>query len=128
MTTAGRPRGLRLVRLLPNTPGSLPERHPTSRREKVMDKTMQGKRVELIPQQGGFQLLKAGEYGKWTDGTWHGCTPGDNGCNLSAHKITEHEDGTITVSPSIRVSITNSKGADQELWHGWLERGIWRSC
>jgi hypothetical protein len=83
---------------------------------------VQGKRVELIPQPGGFQLLKAGEYGKWTDGTWYGCTPNDQGCNLGAHEITEHEDGTITVSPSIEVT-----GHDG-YWHGWLKHGVWEQC
>jgi hypothetical protein len=84
---------------------------------------MIGKRVELVPQEGGFQLLESGEYGKWTDGSWYGCTPNGHGCNLTAHSVTEHDDGTITVSPSILVS----KNAD-ELWHGFLEHGVWRSC
>jgi hypothetical protein len=36
--------------------------------------------------------------------------------------VTEHEDGTITVSPSIL-----QYGVDgSEFWHGYLERGIWR--
>jgi hypothetical protein len=87
-----------------------------------------GKRVELIPQPGGYQLLKPGEYGKWTDGSWHCCTPNGHGGNLTRHNVVEHEDGTITVSPSIKVSFNNSKGQDQELWHGYLERGVWRSC
>ena len=89
---------------------------------------MIGKRVELIPQEGGFQHLQPGEYGKWTDGTWYCETPNGHGGNLGSHSVTEHEDGTITVSPSIRVSGRNSKGADQELWHGFLERGVWREC
>lgn len=40
---------------------------------------------------------------------------------LVTHSIVEHEDGTITVSPSILVT-----GGEE--WHGYLERGIWRSC
>lgn len=39
---------------------------------------------------------------------------------LTTHTITEHDDGTITVSPSI---YDTSPGG----WHGWLERGVWRS-
>lgn len=53
------------------------------------------------------------------DSSGHGVTG-----NLAAHQITEHEDGTITVSPSIRVS-----GRDGERHferHGYLERGVWR--
>lgn len=38
--------------------------------------------------------------------------------------ITVHEDGTVTVSPSIRVSGGRDGG---ELWHGYLERGVWRT-
>lgn len=80
-----------------------------------------GKRVELIPQPGGFQMLAPGEYGKWKDGTWYGCTPSGEGCNLAAHSITEHEDGTITVSPSIGIGDRSNWD-----WHGYLEHGIWR--
>jgi hypothetical protein len=83
---------------------------------------MQGKCVELIQQEGGFQSLQPGEYGKWTDGTWYGCAPNGEGCWLRAHKIIEHEDCTITASPSILIS--NNEGP---LWHGYLERGVWRA-
>lgn len=41
---------------------------------------------------------------------------------LGKHEVTEHEDGTITVSPSI-LSTTATHGHD---WHGYLERGVWR--
>lgn len=90
---------------------------------------MNGRRVELIPQPGGFQSLKPGEYGRWTDGSWYGCTPNDHGCNLGAHQVIEHEDGTITVSPSIEVYLDAAYGrARKSLWHGFLERGVWREC
>lgn len=38
---------------------------------------------------------------------------------LRTHTVTEHEDGTITVSPSIFDA--------PDGWHGFLERGVWRS-
>ncbi len=38
------------------------------------------------------------------------------------HTITEHDDGTVTVSPSI-LATTAAHGYD---WHGFLERGVWR--
>lgn len=79
----------------------------------------QGKRVELIAQPGGFQLLKPGEYGKWITGKWFGCSPNGHGCNLSSHDVVEHEDGTITVSPSILIN------SQREEWHGFLRRGVW---
>lgn len=40
----------------------------------------------------------------------------------SKHEVTEHEDGTVTVSPSI-LSTQADHGHD---WHGFLERGVWR--
>lgn len=54
---------------------------------------------------------------------WHCVTPNGHGGNLAAHDVVEHEDGTITVSPSILVSDHTG-----ELWHGYLERGVWREC
>lgn len=83
---------------------------------------MQGKRVEPID---GDLFLKAGEYGiNPKDGKWYARPPDpDVGMgNLSGHDVTEHEDGTITVSPSILISMPDGR----ELWHGYLERGIWR--
>jgi len=56
------------------------------------------------------------------DGTahWYAKTPNGHLGNLGAHEVEEHEDGTITVSPSILVSDPSG-----ELYHGWLRRGIW---
>lgn len=92
---------------------------------------MQGKRVDADPNDGNqfpFPRLKAGEYGKDVDGIWHCSAPretpdgfGFTG-NLSKHTVVEHEDGTITVTPSIL--ITRHDGT----WHGYLERGFWREC
>ena len=39
-------------------------------------------------------------------------------------QMTEHEDGTITVSPSINLHPTPGM---HDGWHGFLERGVWRS-
>lgn len=81
--------------------------------------TMQGKRV---PDGTEPHLLKIGEYCHWKDRWWARCPSGDLG-NLSGHTVHVHEDGSITVSPSILISSrTNGE------WHGWLERGVWRSC
>lgn len=43
---------------------------------------------------------------------------------LGRHTITEHDDGTITVSPSILID--SSWAGEPIQWHGWLERGVWR--
>lgn len=80
---------------------------------------MIGKRV--YPHETG-QLVKyldqQGSYGHDASGEWwaHAPAPGCPIAALSDHQITEHEDGTISVSPSI-------------LWegkyHGYLQRGVW---
>ena len=83
-----------------------------------MSEPTQGRRVH------DTDWFRPGEYGRHPqDGSWHACTPNGHLGNLSAHEVVEHEDGTITVSPSILVS--DDRG---ELWHGYLERGAWRSC
>jgi hypothetical protein len=83
-----------------------------------MSETLQGKRVEWAS-----QIMNPGEFAKLPDGTWYAETPNGHTANLAAHQITEHEDGTITVSPSILVRDSTS-----ERWHGFLERGVWREC
>jgi hypothetical protein len=84
---------------------------------------VQGRRVEtwaeLFDTPGGY-LRGEGEDGSRT---WHCKTPNGHLGNLSAHEVEEHADGTITVSPSILVS--DHRG---ELWHGFLERGVWREA
>ncbi len=96
---------------------------------------MTGTRRDLVRQpDGNYDCLKPGEYGK-ANGIWYCCAPapvdkdgfGFHGClgdgqGVHGHKVTEHEDGTITVSPSIL--ITRHDGQ----WHGYLERGVWREC
>lgn len=48
---------------------------------------------------------------------WYVCDPTGAVGRLTEHTVTEHEDGTISVTPSIL-----APGG----WHGYLERGIWR--
>ncbi len=78
-------------------------------------------------ERNGIPLMEPGDYRRTQhpDGSWHWycCTPNNYHGSLDAHDIAEHEDGTITVSPSILLSDHTG-----ELWHGWLERGVWRSC
>jgi hypothetical protein len=45
--------------------------------------------------------------------------------NLSQHDVEEHEDGTITVSPSILVT---TPGYSEKRRHGFLTRGVWHPC
>lgn len=67
--------------------------------------------------------LQPGQYGRWEpdDFNWYACTPNDMLANLSAHEVTEHADGTITVSPSILVT-----GGGRR-YHGYLRAGVWET-
>lgn len=74
----------------------------------------------------GRNPFRPGAYGRvLVDGEWEwrGTTPNGHFGNLSAHEVTEHEDGTITVDPSIAVS-----DGERELWHGYLRAGVWSAC
>lgn len=76
----------------------------------------------------GPHELEQGEYVNWNDEWYAHCpAPDEPLANLSAHEVTEHEDGTITVAPSILVN-TSRNGRPVQLFHGYLERGIWRIC
>lgn len=83
----------------------------------------------------GPHELKPGEYVKFTqDGKDHGwyaipadTDPDDWMCaNLNSHQVIEHEDGTITVSPSILIGGHNRQTGERKEWHGYLEKGVWR--
>ena len=83
---------------------------------------MKGARIDA-DEKGGMRL-KDGDYGIDSCGMWYGKPPGFKAgyANLSKHKVIEHEDGTITVSPSIAVRNHIAR------WHGYLKRGVWREC
>ncbi len=80
--------------------------------------------------------LARGDYGRvFRQGTgwvWMVCTPSGHVGDLSHHEVVEHEDGTITASPSLQVSgrqTVRPRGEEPNpTWHGFLERGVWRSC
>ncbi len=59
----------------------------------------------------------------WCD--WQVTTPDGHGGRLSPqiHQVVEHENGTITVTPSIDMS-QRVPGA----FHGYLTRGVWRTA
>lgn len=84
---------------------------------------MLGKRHDLTEND---DWLEPSEYGRhWRDGNWYCRAPKEGTFfgNLSKHDVIEHEDGTITVSPSILIT-----KHDGQQWHGFLERGIWREA
>ena len=98
-----------------------------------MSKITQGRRI--YPETDGYldpeKINQPACYGKATApksgsaaGWWQVTAPDGSIGSISPkiHTVTEHEDGTITLSPSLDFS-QRKPGA----WHGWLERGIFRS-
>jgi len=88
---------------------------------------MHGRRIDATPETFDDLVLHTAEPGDYwmVDGNWWAICPcpGRLIANLAKHQVAEHEDGTITVSPSILVNGGVNRGAQ---WHGFLERGVWR--
>jgi hypothetical protein len=91
---------------------------------------MQGRRRDINETE--WDTAQNWDYGKMTtdNGSWWYCVTPDRNDNddpmlgnLSRHTVTEHEDGTISVSPSI---LMGGQGTTTAPWHGFLERGVWR--
>lgn len=86
---------------------------------------IKGRRV--YPDSNGRIMWSPGDYGLEI-GVWYGRIPSEFGdFNLGSfqqHQVVEHEDGTITVSPSILH--TQYIGETKKHWHGWLQKGIWK--
>lgn len=80
-----------------------------------------GRRV-FCNEEGWFKL-EPGDYVKVPQGYFMSRIPQSkfHTGSLEGHDVTEHEDGTITVSPSILHTEPNVG-----VWHGFLEKGIWR--
>ena len=87
---------------------------------------------------GTFPSLEPGDYVQIVGGSWYDEkqkqypgvpiwiveAPNGEMCSLNEkHGFTLHEDGTLTITPSIKISASDGK----ELWHGYLEHGVWRS-
>jgi hypothetical protein len=104
---------------------------------------MQGRRVG-DGEMRGSACFESGAYGRvLSDGEWiwYARTPNGLLGDLTPHEVVEHEDGTISVNPSIEVSPPPGReieiadddalmrsGGREGYWHGFLERGVWRSC
>lgn len=77
----------------------------------------------LVRDWDGSTLLQPGEYAKHpTTGHWMACTPNGMLADLRRHSWIQHDDGTISVAPSILVTQIHARGR----WHGYLEAGTWR--
>ena len=90
---------------------------------------LQGTRLTYVEGEEDFAWRVAstpGAYGTRNGVDWYCTTPNGLFGNISKHAIMEHDDGTITVAPSIL--ITSGLDHRQPSWHGWLERGVWREA
>ena len=88
----------------------------------------------------GSYMRVTSTHGKGTTVMWFIRDPdGQIGTIVSNHHtVIEHEDGTITVQPSIlardytaeelrEMGVVSILPQGLKGWHGWLERGVWRS-
>lgn len=92
--------------------------------------------IRVMPNDKGWldprEIDKPARYGRATAAAAQGKRPGFwqvtapdglvGAIDPSIHTVVEHEDGTITVTPSIDFS-KRRPGA----WHGWLTKGVFRS-
>ena len=98
----------------------------------------------------GLSELPRGAYFRDSSGDWCVITPNGRLGSVAKHTVVEHDDQTITVSPSIlvyaiegrtytpeeRARLVESVGEDyvreweagKPEFHGYLEHGTWRSC
>lgn len=72
----------------------------------------------VYPNDDGSLSLPDDSYGQDGNGEWFTRPPGQHMGNIADHAVEVHEDGTITVSPSIQ----------GENWHGYLVRGVFKEC
>lgn len=101
-------------RVMPNAQGWLPNLEPGDYGRVDVQKTMAWLASEGRPVTADHPWM-----------LWQvRCPDGSSGClSPKLHNIVEHEDGTITVSPSIDCSKSRPG-----TYHGFLERGMWRAC
>ena len=85
------------------------------------DSLMEAERI--YPNEEGHLLFPPRlSYGQEKDGTWYFKHPDTGLGSLAGHEVLEHEDGTITVAPSIQIT------SGSATVHGYLVGGHWRDC
>jgi hypothetical protein len=90
----------------------------------VAGDTLQGRRISL--RQFYSDSRQPGDYcgpirkEEGPENAWYICDPAGRIGGLYKHTVTEHDDGTISVDPSI--------DDPPDGWHGYLKRGVWRQA
>jgi hypothetical protein len=95
----------------------------------------QGRRI-YPDAEGKLHFALPGDYGKGADGKWKARLPSfktvedaDFAVGVGfLQTIIEHEDGTITASPSILWDASCMPNYPETSWHGYLECGVWKEC
>lgn len=82
------------------------------------------KAQRIYPNEHGGFAVAPGTYWREKDGVWWMCTPTGFAGKLTGHTVEEHEDGTITVNPSILTPVPEDSSL---YYHGWLKHGEWTS-
>lgn len=77
----------------------------------------QTKGHRVYPDENGKLIMPESSYGKDQDGVWWVRPPNCNMGPLTEHTVEEHDDGTITVQPSIHLP---------DVWHGVLRQGVFK--
>ncbi len=85
---------------------------------------MRGRRI--YSNENGQLPLQEGDYGWHPKSGWQVRPPKCHAGGIPNHEVIEHEDGTISVSPSILLYSSDENGIEVVTWHGYLERGVWR--
>ncbi len=70
--------------------------------------------------------IEPGDYWKDESMGWMCRSPiGGPVGSLRAHDVTEHEDKTITVHPSILITGYDEEKKEDFQYHGYLQKGVW---
>lgn len=89
---------------------------------------MTGRRTYPASTERGVLDAEPGDYFKDEAGEWRGMTPNGIRVWLKNHHVEEHADGTITVVGGSWGSNSILAQGGPKTWHGFIERGVWRSC
>ena len=92
--------------------------------DRVPAGTLPMRRIDYSPDGTILGAVYRAEWAPRQDGEaghWRVCSPvGDIGRLSAHHTVTEHNDGTITVEPSLCFD-----GPGRSGWHGYLKGGVW---
>lgn len=81
---------------------------------------MRGRRIQ------SEEFALPGDYWKDENGVWYAVSPVGLIACLENHNVSEHKDGTISVTPSIL--IRGYVDGTEAIWHGFLTQGVFTTA